>query len=99
METPDKRAIMFAQLVLMLQAAAMQYLGKLKNPVTDALERNLQAAQGMIDLLDMLKDRTRGNLSTEESAMLDQMLRDLRLNYVDEAAKPDPPRQEGTPTP
>jgi hypothetical protein len=89
METPDKHTMLFARLVLMLHAAAMQYLGKIKNPVTDAIERDLAGAQGMIDTLEMMENRTKGNLSLEEARMLAQMLQELRLNYVDEAQKPD----------
>ncbi len=91
MEAPDKHTMLFARLVLMLHAAAMQYLGKIKNPVTDSIERDLAGAQGMIDTLEMLENRTRGNLSQDEGRMLAQMLQELRLNYVDEAQKPAPP--------
>lgn len=87
METPDKNTLMFAQLILMLHGAAMQNMGKIKNPATDKIERDLTASQAMIDILEMLRVKTKGNLSTEELTTLDQMLRDLRLNYVDEVNK------------
>jgi len=90
MDAPEMQTMLFARLVIMLHAAAMQYLGKIKNPVTDKVERDLAAAQGMIDTLDMLEIRTKGNLSQEESRMLTQILQELRLNYVDEAQKPGP---------
>ncbi|HTY59154.1 MAG TPA: DUF1844 domain-containing protein [Bacteroidota bacterium] len=74
----------------------MQYLGKIKNPVTDRIERDLGAAQGMIDTLEMLEGRTKGNLSHDEARMLSGMLQELRLNYVDEVQKPDPaPAKDG----
>ena len=97
MDAPDKRSVLFAQLVLMLHAAAMQHLGKIKNPLTDAVERDLPAAQGMIDTLDMLEHRTKGNLSHDEERMLTHVLQELRLNYVDEVQKPapQPPPGEG----
>jgi hypothetical protein len=96
MEAPDKHTMLFARLVLMLHAAAMQYLGKIKNPVTDSTERDLAGAQGMIDTLAMLENRTKGNLSPDEAKMLAQTLQELRLNYVDEARKPDAaPAKEG----
>ena len=96
MEAPDKHTMMFARLVFMLHAAAMQYLGKIKNPVTDRVERDLAGAQGMIDTLEMLEHRTKGNLSQDEARMLGQMLQELRLNYVDEAQKPAPaPAEDG----
>ena len=90
MDASDKETMLFARLVFMLHAAAMQYLGKIKNPVTDKVERDLAAAQGMIDTLEMLEHRTKGNLSPDEARMLTQMLQELRLNYVDEAQKPPP---------
>lgn len=65
----------------------MVYLGKLKNPMTDKIERNLEAVQIIIDMLDMLKEKTLNNLKDDEKKYLDQALMDLRLNYVDEAAK------------
>jgi hypothetical protein len=95
MDASEKQSALFVQLVIMLHAAAMQNMGKIKNPVTDAVERSLPAAQGMIDLLDMLRARTRGNLTPEEAKLLDQMLHEVRLNYVDEMNKPEPQKNEG----
>ncbi|MEW6510604.1 MAG: DUF1844 domain-containing protein [Bacteroidota bacterium] len=95
METVDKNTVLFTQLVVMLHTAAMQHMGKLKNPATDTVERNLDAAQTMIDLLDMIRHRTRGNLSDDEAKLVDQMLRELRLNYVDEAGKSGTPPGQG----
>ena len=78
---------LFASLVLTLHAAAMQHLGKVKNPVSDTIDRNLEQAQMVIDLLDMLTAKTKGNLGTEESSMLNRTIQELKLNYVDEVAK------------
>lgn len=97
MEQSDKHEVMFTQLVLMLHAGAMQHLGKIKNPLSDAVERDLQAAQGMIDLLEMLRVKTKGNLQAEEQKMLDQLLQELRLNYIDELGKePAPGKKPAT---
>jgi hypothetical protein len=82
----------------MFQMAALHQLGKLKNPLTDRIERDLPAAQSTIDMMDMLHEKTRGNLSAEEDRFLKGVLRDLRLNYVDEAAKPEPPAPEQAPS-
>ena len=87
MDTQQKHQFLFTELVLIFHAAAMQQMGKLKNPVTDAIERNLAAAQGSIDMLDMLKEKTKANLSSDEERMLSEVLRELRLNYVDEVNK------------
>jgi len=89
MDTHETHHILFMQLVYMLHAAAMHQLGKVKNPLTGKVERDLSAAQSTIDMLNMLSERTKGNLSTEEQKLLSAVLMELRLNYVDEAAKPD----------
>lgn len=65
----------------------MVAMGKLKNPATDRIERDLDQAKQSIDILEMLKVKTQGNLSADMSAMLDKFLTDLRLNFVDEKNK------------
>ncbi len=78
---------LFFNLVMMFHTSAMQHMGKLKNPLTDKIERDLLQAQMSIDMLDMLKAKTKGNLSENESRFLDRMISELKLNYVDEAEK------------
>lgn len=85
--SPSRDAALFLQLVLGLQQAAMVALGKLMNPMTGKLERNLDAAKNTIDTLGAIEARTRGNLETDEQRVLTQVLTDLRLNYVDELKK------------
>ncbi len=86
--TPEqKQQALFLQLVLMFQQAAWAHLGKLPNPVNNKIERDLEQARMSIDMIDMLKTRTQGNLKDEETQMLDHMLRELRLNYIDELDK------------
>jgi hypothetical protein len=65
----------------------MMSMGKLKHPVTDKIERNLDLAKVSIDTLDMIKVKTKGNLSTNEERFLDEVIRELKLNYVDEKNK------------
>lgn len=83
----DNHPILFMQLVLQNQQIAMMAMGKIKNPVTDKLERNLEYAKVSIDTLDMLQARTKGNLSEYEEKFLAEALKDLKLNYVDEVEK------------
>ncbi len=86
--TPEqKQQALFMQLVLMFQQAAWSHLGKVPNPMTQKIERDLEQARMSIDMIDMLKTRTQGNLQDEEVQMLDHVLRELRLNYVDELDK------------
>lgn len=74
---------LFQGLVISLAAAAMQHMGKTLNPVTQKIEKNLQAAQGTIDMLDMLAAKTSGNLNEAESKLLKNILAELKLNYVE----------------
>lgn len=86
--TPEqKQQALFMQLVLMFHQAAWHQMGKIPNPVTNKIERDLEQARFSIDILDMIKARTKGNLSEEETRMLDHMLRELKLNFVDEMDK------------
>lgn len=83
----QRREALFASLVLSLHAAAMQHLGKVKDPATDTVKRDLEQAQMVIDLLDMLAEKTKNNLSANESTFLARTVQELKLNYVDEVAK------------
>ena len=99
MDMKDKNSQLFLQLVFMYHAACMEQLGKVKSTITGKIERDLQAAQGTINLLDMLKEKTKGNLSQEEERFLTELIRELKLNFVDEKAKDqkaeqEPPKQE-----
>jgi hypothetical protein len=76
--------VRFLQLIITLQASAMQQLGKVVSPVSGKVERNLELARQTIDLLSMLEEKTRGNLSADEEKFLQHILYELRLNYVDE---------------
>jgi len=73
---------LFLGLVHSFQSAAMQQMGKIVNPFTQQIERDLPQAQLSIEMLRMLETRTAGNLTTEESRFLAHVLRELQLNYV-----------------
>ena len=83
----EKNTSLLFSLIMTFQAAAMQQMGKLKNPISDKIERDLQQAQLSIDILDMLEEKTKGNLSDDESRFIKAVLQELKLNYVDESAK------------
>ena len=82
----DKNDQLFMQLLYMFHTSAMQGLGKIADP-TGQLNRNLEYVSQTIDLMAMLKEKTKGNISEEIGKMLDGMLSELRLNYVDEKSK------------
>ena len=78
---------LFTQLILSLQMGAMQQLGKIASPINGKVERDLMMAKASIDMLGMLDEKTKGNLSTDEENILKHSLYELRLNYVDELKK------------
>tara|TARA_R110000868_G_scaffold358634_1_gene620346 strand:- start:285 stop:602 length:318 start_codon:yes stop_codon:yes gene_type:complete len=71
------------------QQIAMMGLGKMKNPSTDEMDKDLASAKYAIDTLNMLEKYTKGNLPQELKGFLDQTLTTLRLNYADESKKGD----------
>ena len=95
----EKYSSLFFSLIMTFQAAAMQQMGKLKNPISDKIERDLQQAQLSIDIIDMLEEKTKGNLTDDESRFLKGILQELKLNYVDESTKEQQSAEkEKTPT-
>ncbi|MFO7871289.1 MAG: DUF1844 domain-containing protein [Kiritimatiellia bacterium] len=79
-ENMDKA--LFANLIMMLSSSAMQQMGNTPNPITQKTEINLEGAQLTIDMLEMLKNRTEGNLDAEESKMTTDILSSLQMAYV-----------------
>ncbi len=83
----DKLTHMFYSLIYSFQMQTWMNLGKIKNPVSDKTEKDLAAAQMTIDILDMLKEKTKGNLNAEESRFIEHVLSELKLNFVEESNK------------
>ena len=79
--------VLFMQLIMQQQQWAMMSMGKLKNPMSDKIERNLEMSKYAIDTLDMLAAKTKGNLGEYEDKFLSEVLRELKLNYVEEVGK------------
>ena len=77
----------FLNLIYALHFSAMQGLDKIKNPLTDKIERNLQHAKESIDMLLLLRDKTNGNLTAEEDTIIKGIISEVQMNYVDESQK------------
>ena len=86
-EQLKKEDQLFIHLVNTFVQSAWISLGKVKNPVTDILERNLEQATYYIDLLDMLQTKMKGNLSEWEEQYIIHSLSELKLNFSDEQKK------------
>jgi hypothetical protein len=80
-------SFLFQHLVVMFQTLALQQMGKLTSPITGEMERDLHQAKITIDMLNMLQDRTRDNLEDEEKRLLDTVIMELQMNYIDETAR------------
>jgi hypothetical protein len=83
----DKSSELFVALVYSLQMQAMMNLGKIKNPMTEVIEKNLEAASVSIDMIDMLLNKSKEGFTEEEKKVLEHIVSDLRLNYVNESGK------------
>jgi hypothetical protein len=79
--------ISFSMFLISLSTQALAALGEMADPVTGKKDRDLDAAQQLIDILGVLREKTRGNLDQNEENLLEAILFDLRMKYV-ELARP-----------
>ncbi len=85
----NKNTQLFMGLCTSLVTQAWMQLGKIKNPMTDKVETDIDGASLTIDMLVMLKNKTQGNISDEELKILDQSISELKMNYVMSKEKVD----------
>ncbi len=74
----------FSTFVLSLASAVMVHLGRVPDPTGQGGAANLELARHSIDLLAMLEEKTRGNLTAEEAQLLTRLLHDTRMAWVEE---------------
>src|SRR5215470_1547742 len=77
--------ITFATFVVGLSTQALVHLGELPDPQTSQAAPDLPAARQLIDIIAMLEEKTRGNLDHDEQSMLEAILFELRMKYVERA--------------
>jgi hypothetical protein len=83
-EQNERPQVSFIAFVLSLASNAAVHFGDLPDPLTDQTRApDLEAAAQLIDLLAMLEEKTRGNVSPEERRLLDQVIFELRMRYVE----------------
>ncbi len=76
--------INFATFIFSLNSSVLLHLGVIEDPTSGTKTKNLLLAKQTIDILVLLEEKTRGNLSSDEEAMLKNILYDLRMLYVKE---------------
>ena len=74
--------VTFSTFVLGLSTQALLHLGEIEDPVSRRIERDLEGAKQLIDILGILREKTRNNLEQGEENLLDSILYDLRMRYV-----------------
>jgi hypothetical protein len=87
----------FIEFVMMHAQNAALFLGQIPNPKTGEGEVNLELAKMFIDQLAMIQEKTRGNLTNEESTVLRNALSNLQMAYVEVAREPGRARPPGAP--
>ncbi len=79
--------INFSSFILSLSSSALLHFGFIPDPITKKKERNLPMAKQTIDILGILEEKTKGNLTKDEEQLMENLLHDLRLRYVEESKK------------
>ena len=78
--------ISFINFVFSLSTSALIQLGEIEDPISQKMARNLPLAKQTIDLIGMLKKKTKGNLTPDEGKLMENILYDLRIRYVKAAS-------------
>ena len=81
--------INFSTFIISLSTQALMHLGEITNPLSGKSEVDVPVAKQMIDILGMLQEKTRGNLDAGEARLIEDLLFDLRMKYVDAVKKKD----------
>lgn len=77
----------FSTFVISLSTQALMHLGEIASPLSGKVETDVPVAKQMIDILGMLREKTRGNLSASEDRLMEDILFDLRMKYVEAVKK------------
>ncbi len=77
----------FSNIVVSFSQTALVGMGKISNPQTGKVDKNLNMARTYIDMLEMLSEKTKGNLTKKEKDILESTVTNLQLTYVDEMEK------------
>jgi hypothetical protein len=81
-QPPPLPEVNFASFIYSLSTSALVHLGEIPEPISEKMDKNLPLAKQTIDILGILQEKTKGNLSQEEETLLNNFLYDLRMRYV-----------------
>ena len=84
-ETEGAPGVDFSSFILSLSSTAFIHLGEIEDPATGARQVSLEEARQIIDIIDMLRQRTRGNLAPDEQRLVEGVLYELRMRYTQRA--------------
>ncbi len=98
-DQPEGAPSLFSHLIIMLATSALQQMGRMADPSTGQAHVSLEGAQATIDLLDVLQEKTRGNLDADEDRLMRDTLSSLKLMYVEAKRSPAPPPPASAPAP
>ena len=83
MENQDAQGVTFTGFILSLATTAAVHFGDIADPATgERVEPNLEAASQMIELIALMQEKTKGNLSDNEARLVDDLLYELRMRFV-----------------
>jgi hypothetical protein len=82
-EDEDLPEITLSTFIMSMSTQVLMHLGEIPNPIDNTVRRDMVAAKQVIDILGMLKDKTRGNLERNEEVLFDNVLYDLRMRFVE----------------
>jgi hypothetical protein len=85
----DPLKVDFSTFIFSLFSSALIQLGDMADPMTGTMDPNLTAAKQTIDIIDILREKTEGNISEEESNLLDNASAELKWKYLDAVKKKD----------
>jgi hypothetical protein len=81
-QSPPLPELNFASFIYSLSTSALVHLGEIPEPITEKMDKNLPLAKQTIDILGIIQEKTKGNLTQEEETLLNNFLYDLRMRYV-----------------
>lgn len=87
MEKMEQNDQLFLQLLYVFHSSAMQAMGRVDNPATGKREKKLEQAKQSIEMLEMIREKTTGNISEQLLDLLNKFILGLKSTYLDETTK------------